>query len=97
MFLHHPSFPRKRESSNTIKISTTSDFSKNSHSDFSKNSHKEDFIWVNDLDNPIELGKALDIWIHNYNMDYPHLVRLVKFHKSFRYMTLCQFNKQFNT
>ncbi|MBL8013512.1 MAG: transposase [Candidatus Omnitrophica bacterium] len=33
---------------------------------------KEDFIWINEWDNPFDLQDDLKTWINNYNTDFPH-------------------------
>ena len=33
---------------------------------------KEDLLWPYDWDNPFELEKALQKWVHDYNTDFPH-------------------------
>ncbi|MCA9395439.1 MAG: integrase core domain-containing protein [Candidatus Omnitrophica bacterium] len=33
---------------------------------------KEDFIWINEWDNPFDLQDDLKTWIKDYNTDFPH-------------------------
>lgn len=33
---------------------------------------KEDFVWINEWDNPFDLQDDLEKWINDYNTDYPH-------------------------
>ncbi|MBN1638819.1 MAG: transposase [Ignavibacteriales bacterium] len=33
---------------------------------------KEDLVWPHDRDNPYQFKDALDKWIKEYNMDFPH-------------------------
>lgn len=33
---------------------------------------KEDLVWPYEFGSPFELQEALDVWIYNYNNDYPH-------------------------
>jgi putative transposase len=49
------------------------------------NKAKEDLIWPNDFQTPMELEAALDKWIVNYNTDYPH--------STLGYKTPCEFEK----
>jgi len=46
---------------------------------------KEDLIWPNDFQTPMELETALDQWVVNYNTDYPH--------STLGYKTPCEFEK----
>lgn len=48
---------------------------------------KEDLVYPNDWNNPIVFQKALDIWINNYNYDFPH--------QSLNYLTPNQFFYRF--
>ena len=31
-----------------------------------------DLIWPNDWDNPFDFQRALDTWVDNYKIDFPH-------------------------
>ncbi len=33
---------------------------------------KEDLVWTHDWDNPFVFAEALNIWINDYNLDFPH-------------------------
>ena len=33
---------------------------------------KEDFIWINEWDNPFTLEDDLKTWINDYSTDFPH-------------------------
>jgi len=46
---------------------------------------KEDLIWPNDFQTPMELEAALDKWVVDYNTDYPH--------STLGYKTPCEFEK----
>ena len=48
---------------------------------------KEDLIWPNEWQNPLELQEALDKWVGNYNEDYPH--------SSLNYKTPCEYERSF--
>ena len=46
---------------------------------------KEDLVWPNDFQTPMELEAALDKWVVDYNTDYPH--------STLGYKTPCEFEK----
>jgi transposase InsO family protein len=46
---------------------------------------KKDLVWPNDFATPFELQAALDKWVINYNIDYPH--------SSLSYKTPCEFEE----
>jgi len=48
---------------------------------------KEDLIWPRDFDNPFELEKALNVWIKDYNEDFPH--------QSLKYKTPVEFYQDY--
>ena len=33
---------------------------------------KEDFVWVQDWNNPFQFQVGFEQWVHNYNTDFPH-------------------------
>ena len=33
---------------------------------------KEDFVWVQDWNNPFQFQAGFEQWVHSYNTDFPH-------------------------